>query len=146
MILKSIFLSDQEKDGFITLERGVCFGTCPNYKVTVASDGTVTFEGYNFVKTKGTATAKIKPEDFNKLVDEFEKIKYFSLDGKYEPGTPGCGIAATDLPYVRTSIRINRKLKSVSHYHGCRESEVLSALSALERKIDEIAGTEKWIK
>jgi hypothetical protein len=144
MILKSIF-TGQGKGGVITLERSVCFGTCPSYKVTVASDGTVTFEGRDFVKTKGTATARIKSDDFNKLVTEFEKI-YFSLDDKYEPGTPGCGPAVTDMPYVQTSIQINGKTKRVSHYHGCRESEVLRALSALERKIDEIGGTEKWIK
>ena len=146
MIPKSIFVGDQSKSGVITLERSVCFGTCPSYKVTAASDGTVTFEGRDFVKTKGTATARIKPDDFNKLINEFEKIKYFSLDDKYEPGTPGCGPAVTDMPYARTSIQMNGKMKSVSHYHGCRESEVLRSLSALERKIDEIAGTEKWIR
>jgi hypothetical protein len=149
MIPKSIFTGqgqDQRKGGVITLERSVCFGTCPSYKVTVASDGTVTFEGRDFVKTKGTATAQVKPEDFQKLVKEFEKTKYFSLDDKYEPGTPGCGVAATDLPSARTSIQMIGKMKSVSHYHGCRESEVLRSLSVLERKIDEIAGTEKWIR
>jgi acetamidase/formamidase len=158
MILKSIFTGQgqgqgQGKAGVITLERSVCFGTCPSYKVTVASDGTVTFEGRDFVKTKGRATSQIKPDDFKKLVNEFEKIKYFLLDDKYEPGTPGCPFSATDLPYARTSIQLNGKTKSLSHYHGCRApealralSEVLGALTALERKIDEVAGTEKWIK
>jgi len=145
MIPRSIF-TGQGKGGVITLERSVCFGTCPSYKVSVASDGTVTFEGRDFVKTKGKATAQIKPDDFNKLVNDFEKIRYFSLDDKYEPGTPGCGPAATDLPSARTTIEMNGKTKSVSHYHGCRESEVLRALSALERKVDEIAGTDKWIR
>lgn len=145
MILKSIFVG-RDKGGVINLERTVCFGRCPSYKVTVGSDGTVTFEGRDFVKTKGPARAQIKPEDFKKLVNEFEKIKYFSLDDKYEPGTPGCGLAVTDLPYARTSIQMDGKTKSVSHYHGCRESEVLRALTALERTIDEIAGTDKWIK
>jgi hypothetical protein len=145
MILKSIFTA-RDKSGVITLERSVCFGTCPSYRVAVASDGKVTFEGRDFVKTKGTATVQVKPEDFKTLANEFEQITYFSLDDKYEPGTPGCGPAVTDLPYVKTSIQMNGKTKSVSHYHGCRESEVLRALTALERKIDEIAGTEKWIK
>jgi acetamidase/formamidase len=146
MIPKSIFTASQNKTGVITMERGPCFGTCPIYRVTVASDGAVTFEGGNFVKTKGKATAQIKPEEFKKLVGEFERFKFSSLDDKYEPGTPGCGPAVTDMPYVRTSIQMNGKTKSVSHYHGCHDSEVLRALSALERKIDEIAGTDKWIK
>jgi hypothetical protein len=152
MILKSIF-TGQGKGGVITLERSVCFGTCPSYKVTIASDGTVTFDGRDFVKTKGKATAQIKPDDFKKLVSEFEKIKFFSLDDSYEPGSRGCPVSATDSPYAKTSIQMDGRTKSVSHYHGCGAPEALRALAealrsltALERKIDEIAGTEKWIK
>ena len=78
MIPKAIFVAAQGRNDLITLERGACFGTCPIYQVTIASDGTVSFEGHNFVKTKGAATAQIKPEDFNKLVNEFEKLNYFS--------------------------------------------------------------------
>src|SRR5260221_9078923 len=144
--IKSIFLVPQDQTGLITLERGVCFGTCPSYIVTLACDGTVTWEGRDFVKTKGKATAHIKPEDFNKLVREFEKIKFTTLDDKYQPGTPGCGPSATDMPSAQTSIHLNGKTKSVLHYYGCRDSEVLRALTALERKIDEVIDTEKWIK
>src|SRR5260221_13182833 len=81
-------IAAQDKTGLITLERGVCFGTCPSYIVTLACDGTVTWEGRDFVKTKGKATAQIKPEDFNKLVREFERIKFATLTDKYQPGTP----------------------------------------------------------
>jgi acetamidase/formamidase len=146
MIPKAIFVTANRKGDFVTLERTVCFGSCPIYKVTITQNGTVTYEGRDFVKTKGTATAQIKPEDFNKLTGEFEKIKYFSLDDRYEPGAPGCPNAATDSPSARTSIRKNGRTKGVSHYYGCRDSEVLRALTALERKIDEVAGTEKWIR
>jgi acetamidase/formamidase len=146
MIPKSIFGASQGKVDLITLERTVCFGTCPNYKVTIASNGAVTFEGLRFVKTNGTAHGQIKPEDFRQLASEFEKARYFSLDEKYEPGSPGCPNAATDLPSARTSIQIGARNKNVSHYYGCRDSEVLRSLTALERRIDEVAGTEKWIK
>ena len=52
----------------------------------------------------------------------------------------------TDMPSAKTSISLNGRSKSVSHYYGCRGPEIIPALTALERKIDEIAGTEKWIK
>jgi acetamidase/formamidase len=146
MIPKSIFASTQGKADLITLERTVCFGTCPDYKVTISSNGAVTFEGRQFVKTKGIARGQIKPEDFRQLVNEFEKIKYSSLDEKYEPGSPGCGMARTDNPSARTSIQINGRAKTVSHYYGCHDSEVLRSLTTLERKIDDVAGTEKWIR
>jgi uncharacterized protein DUF6438 len=136
----------QNKTGLITLERSVCFGTCPSYIVTLESDGKVTWQGRDFVKTKGKATARIKPEDFNRLVKEFERIKFATLDDKYETGTRGCPESATDNPSAQTSIRMNGKTKAVLHYYGCRGPEVLRTLTALERKIDEVAGTEKWIK
>jgi hypothetical protein len=100
----------------------------------------------NYTKTKGKATGRIKPSDFKKLVREFEKLKYFSLDDKYEPGTPGCGPSATDLPYLRSSIQLKGKVKSVSHYQGCLSSEIVHSLMALDRRIDQVAGTAKWIK
>src|SRR5260370_28501169 len=106
----------------------------------------VTWEGREFVKMKGAATTHINPEDFNKLAREFERIKFATLDDKYEPGTRGCPDSATDNPSAQTSIRMNGKTKSVLHYYGCRDSEVLRTLTALERKIDEVIGTEKWIK
>src|SRR5258706_8044593 len=136
----------QNKTGLITLERSVCFGTCPSYIVTLASDGKVTWEGRDFVKTIGKATAQIRPEAFDKLVKEFEKIKFATLDDKYETGTRGCPESATDNPSAQVSIRTNGKTKGVLHYYGCRDSEVLRKLTALERKIDEVIGTERWLK
>ncbi len=146
MIPKAIFVATQARSDLITLERGICFGSCPAYEVTIASDGAVTFEGRNYVKTKGAATAQIKPQDFNRLVSEFEKLNYFSLRDQYVNSSDGCTAFMTDMPSAKTSISLSGRIKSVSHYYGCRGPEVIPALTALERKIDEIAGTEKWIK
>jgi acetamidase/formamidase len=146
MIPKAIFTAGNKKNDFVSLERTVCFGTCPSYKVTITQDGTVTFEGRDFVKTKGTVTAQIRSEEFQQLVDEFEKIKYFSLRDRYTESADGCTSVVTDNPNANTSLSLNGRVKSVSHYFGCRGPEVLPKLAALENKIDEIAGTEKWIK
>lgn len=150
LLLLALTVSAQEKarnrQDVITLERGACFGTCPIYKVSVTSDGRVTFEGLNYTKVKGKAKGRIKARDFQALVKEFERIKYFSLDDKYEPGEPNCGPAATDMPSVKSSIQLKGKTKSVAHYQGCLQSEVVRALFALDRRIDEVARTAKWIK
>jgi len=147
MIPKAIFTGSQSYgDDSITLERTACFGSCPIYKLTIASDGTVTFDGERFTKVQGIATGRISPSDFRRLVAEFEKINYFSLPDSFSPGTPVCPRMVTDMPSAVTSIRLNGKAKSVSHYHGCGDSGVLPKLSALENKIDEVAGTQKWIK
>ena len=146
MIPKAIFVSQTGNSDVITLERTACFGACPMYKLTIASDGTVTFEGRQYTKTKGIARGQISPNDFRQLVAEFEKISYFSLPDNYSPGTPVCPQIITDMPSANTSIRLSGKMKSVNHYHGCGDSGALAKLTALENRIDEVAGTEKWIK
>jgi len=146
MIPKAIFVKQKDPDDSITLERTACFGTCPVYKLTIASDGTVTFQGERSTKTNGTAVGHINVADFRRLKDDFAQINYFSLPDAYLPGTKECPRNVTDMPSANTSIRLNEKFKRVSHYLGCGDAGALSRLTALENKIDEVAGTEKWIK
>ena len=111
-----------------------------------SSDGTVAFEGRQYTKTKGTATGHISVSDFHKLASEFEKIDYFSLPDEYKPGSKVCPQVVTDMPSANTSVHLNGKFKSVAHYYGCGNSGALGKLTALEAKIDEVAGTQKWVK
>src|SRR2546426_563412 len=135
MIPKAIFVgssqTQSDKNDFITLERTVCFGTCPAYHLTIKSDGSVTFDGKRFTKTTGVATSKITPSDFRALVSEFEKINYFSLPDAYTPGTKECPRMMTDMPSADTSIRSYGRSKSVAHYHGCGTEGALAKLTAL---------------
>lgn len=135
-------------DTLITLERSVCYGTCPDYKVTISADGKVTFQGRQFVKTKGTVQGSITLDGLRQLLAEFDKARYFSLRDKYETEKDGCPEDWTDHPSAVTSIRLNGKSKSISHYHGCRDGQVAypKALTELEDRIDEIVGTKQWIK
>jgi hypothetical protein len=137
-------------DTLITIKRTVCFGFCPDYTVTVAADGSVVFEGHQFVKTKGIAKSRISLETLRQLIAEFDKVKYFSLNDQYESRKDGCPEVWTDNPSVITSIRINGKTKSISHYHGCQDGTGTSIypkdLTELETKIDELVGTDRWIK
>jgi acetamidase/formamidase len=148
MIPKAIFVSSSgaATDDSITLERTACFGACPIYKVSIASNGAVNFEGRRFVKTVGAARGQITPQAFRKLVEEFQTINYFSLPDRYTPGTADCPRMVTDMPGANTALQLNGRMKTVAHYYGCGDAGALAALTVLERKIDEVAGTEKWIK
>ena len=132
----------------ITLERSVCYGTCPDYKVTVSANGKVAFDGHQFVKTKGAAQGNISVDNVRLLMAEFDKAKYFSLNDKYETGKDGCPEEWTDHPTVVTSIAMNGKSKSISHYHGCRDGQIVypKALNDLEDGLMKIVGTKQWIK
>jgi Domain of unknown function (DUF6438) len=132
-------------DTLIILERLECDLTCPVYKLTISADGKVIFEGRRFVKRTGIIKSSISQEQLKELISEFERVNYFSLKDKYAPGN-NCPEAATDYPSAITSIRSNRKSKSIEHYYGCRGNDTLQELTNLEGKIDEIINTQQWIK
>lgn len=133
-------------DTIITLERTVCYGTCPSYKVIISADGTVSFEGRQFVKTVGKATNSIQQDKLRGLLAEFDKIGYFDLKDNYEGRGDGCKQWMTDNPSAITSIRINGRSKTVSHYYGCRGVDVLEDLKKLESAIDDAVNSEQWIR
>ena len=101
------------QDTRITLERTVCYGFCPSYKLTISADGAVVFEGRRFVKTVGTARSAISQDHLRELLGKFENLDYFNLRNRYEGPRDGCEGLVTDHPSAITSITTNGKTKSV---------------------------------
>jgi hypothetical protein len=134
----SVPLPDDIKEVVITLERTACFGNCPVYKLTIYGDGRVVYDGKKFVRIEGTITTVISEKEVKKLVNEFRNVDYFSFKDSYEDWN------VTDMPSAITSIIINGKTKTVSHYHG--DFNAPEKLTKLERKIDEIVGSDQWTK
>lgn len=126
----------------ITLERTPCFGTCPVYVVSVAGDGSVIFSGRANVDSV-SGSARLPDTQVAALVRLFYDIQYFTLDDKYASGESNCRIYATDAPSVITSITTADKTKRVEHDLGCPNAP--NGLTALERKLDEIIGTSRWV-
>ena len=128
----------------ITLERGPCFGTCPVYAVTLEGSGAVLFEGRRFVADTGVSTATVPRADVDSLVKDLVAGGYFEFADQYRAGEPGCERYATDLPSVTTEVRAGGRTKRIEHDHGCMEAP--AALSALESRIDQVAGVARWIR
>ena len=122
-------------DLVITLERTACHGTCPIYKLTIEGNGTVTYEGQDFVQVRGKQTAILGPAQIQELVTAFEEAKFFSLTDYTHEDT-------TDGPSVITSITFNGKTKTVHHYYG--DNSAPQTLFDLESKIDEITNSKQW--
>lgn len=137
-------------DTIITLERTVCYGQCPSYKITIFADGTVIYEGRKFVKTMGEVRSKLNQEELRQLVSEAERISYFSLKDRYETFEDGCGSYATDGPFYNTSIQMNGKRKAIRHYSGCNEKDMKTpyppGLAEFEQDIDETVNSRQWVK
>jgi hypothetical protein len=126
----------------LTLERTPCFGTCPVYRVTVTAAGIVRFEGKSHVSHPGSAVGQVPKARLDSLLAELDAGGYFGFEEAYVMGSPACGNAATDLPTVTTSVRLDGRTKRIEHYRGC--SAAPQALSQLEERIDEVLDTGRW--
>lgn len=126
----------------ITLERTSCYGTCPIYKVTLKRDGTVIYDGTQFVKVTGHQSRKIPSEQFQRLGREIQRIGFFSFKDKYsfKENPDGSIEVITDQPTTITTVRAGKLRKRVENYYGGPTS-----LAELEKLIDKIAGSSAWI-
>lgn len=122
----------------MTLLRTVCYGTCPSYSVEIHGDGTVLYKGESFVVVAGEHRDHISPEQVDELVDAFRKADYFSLKDEYSYNV-------TDNPTYTTTFQVDQIKKTVTDYVG-ELAGMPEAVSDLERTIDRVAGTQKWIQ
>ena len=55
--------SGPSADIVITLERTICLGECPDYRVEIRGDGRVTYHGENYVAVEGDYSWTIPQDD-----------------------------------------------------------------------------------
>jgi len=133
-----------ELAGFsITLERTSCFGSCPDYTVTVRGDGSVMYEGRMFVAVTGTQTASVSADDVERLVAKLEQIDYFALEAATVASPGVC--QATDIPGYTTAVSLRGQQRTIVRCPGIGPPEA-DALAELEDLIDEVAGTARWVE
>jgi (2Fe-2S) ferredoxin len=130
-------IPDDLNEVIITLERTACFGACPVYRLTIYGNGRVVYEGIQFVRTKGIIETTIGEDSVRQLVSEFQEADYFALKDSYEQRM------ATDMPSAITSLTVNGRKKTVSHYHG--DSSAPKKLTELENRIDDIVSSDQWV-
>ncbi|HEY3458643.1 MAG TPA: DUF6438 domain-containing protein [Bryobacteraceae bacterium] len=120
------------------LKRTTCFGPCPSYSVEVRGNGEVEFNGESNVLITGRHHSQIPKEAVLNLVSAYRRASYFSLNDRYR-------YLVTDNPTYTTWIEFDGRKKSVMDYVGLRAG-MPEAVQDLERTLDKIAGTEKWVK
>lgn len=121
----------------IRLTRGVCFGFCPAYTVTISGEGQVRYEGRRFVNVVGERTSTIPREDVAHLVARFDEIGFNNLRDDYRA-------QVSDLPTYTVSITRNGQTKSVIDYGGPGVG-MPESVRALQAEIDRVAGTAQWV-
>ncbi len=120
----------------ITLQRTACYGACPAYTVSVATDGIV-FDGREFVGVKGTRTDTVDASDVRRLAKKFIVADFYSFDDAYTA-------SVTDNPEYILSIEIDGHKKTVEDYVGSWVG-MPAVVTELENEVDTFARTKRWI-
>lgn len=125
----------------ISLQRTGCLGSCPTYSVSISGHGDVVFsqvDGYQgYVAVPGTHHWHITQQAVTDLLDQFRKAQFLNALSAYQ-----CNW--TDLPSQTITLAINGRTQSVVDYGGAVVG-LPSSIQALEQRIDEIAGTDRWV-
>ena len=133
-------------DARIELARRACFGACPIYDVVLTADGVVRFHGRGFVAQHGEREAKITTAAFAKLWRRLAEQDFAGLPTESsENGSADCKELRTDHPSAIVTLTATDVDARVFDYHGCRGNERLDAFRKLEDRIDEVAGTARWV-
>jgi len=125
------------------LERGPCYGRCPEYVVEVSEDGAVRFEPRKNVSAEGVQRSTISKEDVQRLMQAVAATPFATADSAYIDGTKGCGHYRTDAPLSTLTFLINGSLKTVRRDPGCEDAPAY--LKALELKVDSVARVSGWV-
>jgi hypothetical protein len=94
---------------FVSLDRGACFGTCPDYEITLRADGTAQWHGRNFVDRAGQWDGAFSPAEFSKLAAFMRRCGFFDWDDEYVD-------TVTDLPTYVITAKDGSSAKSVLQY------------------------------
>jgi hypothetical protein len=124
------------RDVRITLERTPCKGNCPVYHIELDGTGKVVYDGKGFVDAKGRQEATVPAAEVQALARELEAAGYLGWRDEYP-------LDATDHASVITSLTIDGKTKRVEHNLSSRTAP--SQLEPLERKIDDVARSVRWV-
>lgn len=136
----------------LVLERSLCFGTCPAYRLRISGDGAVAFLSRNPGDTSGVRTDSIEPSAVERLLREAERIGFDSLPAVIADDSTLCPLRATDHPTTTVAIFRGDSAHTVVDYHGCYATHdlgivpQLGELRRLEVEIDSVTRSSRWVR
>ena len=132
----------------VSMERTTCFGMCPAYRVTLTTDGHVTFDGIAHVQTMGPVAAQATPARIKAVRAALNEADLRGLGDHYTTHEDGCSPLMMDMNGVKITINDARGSKTVDFYYGCRgaiANQVRPRIDKLASTIDQQLDTARWI-
>jgi hypothetical protein len=136
----------------IVLERTLCYGTCPAYRLRVAGSGHVAFESRNPGDSGRVASGRVTPDRVAGLLVQADKLGFDSLPEIIANDRRFCPDNATDHPTATITVFRRAATKRVEDYLGCfakadhSVTALVAQLRAFEKSIDSAAGSERWVQ
>jgi hypothetical protein len=135
------------EDARISLSRTACLGDCPVYEVVLRANGDVVWLGGRDVAVEAPAVRTIPREAFAALWRIVASAPFEDLPADAPRlGDEFCPSHATCMPSAIVVVEGAGLRRRVEDYHGCTGHELLEAFRVLEDRIDEVAGTDRWIR
>lgn len=131
---KSSKQTKSEMYPIITIEKTICFGTCPAYLFKAYPNGSVTYTGKDYVKLVGEYKASISKEELANIKMLFNEADYFNFANVYSANI-------TDLPTTYLYYDDGKQNKKIMDYHGAPES-----LKKLEQDLEDFINAINWQK
>jgi len=125
----------------VTLKRTHCLGSCPVYELSVFADGTVQWNGKQFVCTVGSASATLSKLQVDDLIRTLATSKFSTFQNSYKSqiNPDGTVTSITDQPTTFLTFTYEGMTKTVEDYaFGPGE------LHRLELLVDRITNSHRW--
>ena len=117
----------------IRYEKTPCFGTCPQFTMTVRSDGFAFYQGKRFVEMEGSWRGECNQKQIEEVLLKAQEIGFLDMEDSYD------NHLVTDLPSTTAVLTVNSQTKSVlNRYEGPKE------LAQLYEVLDKIIEDVKW--
>lgn len=95
----------------VLMGRGACYGTCPVYTIEVFENGTLVYNGKNFVDKLGFYEKKISPTEAVNFIKKFNTLRPDTLPQAFEMRIP-------DLPTVYYFVSYPDSVKRIFNADG----------------------------
>ena len=136
----------------IVLERTLCFGTCPAYRLSLTRNGRVSFESRNPGDSGRVGTDRIPSQSVEALHAIARELGFTTLPDTIARSRTLCPDRATDHPTATVTIFQGASWKRVVDYRGCFAASdhstvtIVGKLRAFEAAIDSVAGSARWVR
>lgn len=136
----------------ILIERTMCYGTCPAYRLRLSAAGEIYFASRNPGDEGRTAVDTMPAATLPLLISQARAAGFFELPQNIAGDSALCRDQATDHATVTITVFMKDATKTVEDYHGCFETTEHGVLPRIERlrsfedQIDSVLKSSRWVR